>query len=75
MCAAIGIPQSTLNVVLKKSTRLLKTTTGKGRAAKTGWTTISLFIQYVLKKATKFAQSKGLYRIGLQTVVNEWIEN
>lgn len=73
MCQAIGIAQSTLNEVLKKSTRLLKTTTGKGRAAKTGWTTISLFIQYVLQKATAFANSKGLYRIGLQQVVDEWI--
>lgn len=73
MCKAIGIPQSTLNEVLKKSKRLLKTKKGIGRGAKTGWTTISLFIQYVLKKATAFAQSKGLYRIGLQEVVDEWI--
>lgn len=72
LCEAIGIPQSTLNVVLKKSTRLLKTTKGRGRYAKTGWTTISLFIQYVLRKAKEFAQSKGLYRIGLQEVVNQW---
>lgn len=73
LCKAIGISQSSLNELLKKSTRLLKTTTGKGRAAKTGWTTISLFIQYVLKKATAFANSKGLYRIGLQQVVDESI--
>lgn len=73
MCEVIGIPQSTLNVVLKKSTRLLKTTIGIGRGAKTGWTTISLFIQYCLKKAIAFAQNKGLYRIGLQAVVDEWI--
>lgn len=73
LCEAIGIPQSSLNALLKKSTRLLKTTTGVGRGAKTGWTTISLFIQYVLKKATAFARSKGLYRIGLQAVVDEWI--
>jgi hypothetical protein len=70
---AIGIPQSSLNVVLKKSSRLIKTTSGKGRNAKTGWTTISLFIQYILKKATEFANSRGLYRIGLQAVVEEWI--
>ncbi|SOC25011.1 primase-like protein [Ureibacillus xyleni] len=73
LCEAIGIPQSTLNVVLKRSTRLLKTTKGKGRNAKTGWTTISLFIQYALKKAKEFAQNRGLYRLGLQEVVNEWI--
>ena len=73
LCEAVGIPQSTLNNLLKQSTRLLKTTKGKGRNAKTGWTTISLFIQYALKKATEFSKSKGLYRIGLQDVVDEWI--
>ena len=73
LCEAIGIPQSTLNALLKQSTRLLKTTNGKGRYAKTGWTTITLFIQYVLQLALKLSQSKTLYRIGLQEVVDEWI--
>ena len=73
LCEAVGIPQSSLNALLKQSTRLLKTTKGKGRNAKTGWTTISLFIQYVLNKATELSKSKGLYRIGVQEVVAEWI--
>ncbi len=48
MCEAIGIPQSTLNVLLSSSTKLIKTVTGKGRASKTGWTTVQLFIIYTL---------------------------
>lgn len=74
LCAAIGIPQSTLNMILKQSTRLLKTTKGKGRYAKTGWTTISLFIQYAWNIAKEMATNKSLYRIGLQKIVTEWID-
>lgn len=74
LCAAIGIPQSSLNVVLKQSTRLLKTTKGKGRHAKTGWTTISMFIQYAWKVAKEIATKKGLYRSGIQELVIEWID-
>lgn len=74
LCAAIGIPQSTLNIVLKQSTRLLKTTKGKGRYAKTGWTTISLFIQYAWNIAKEIATNKSLYSIGLQKLVTEWID-
>ena len=48
MCEAIGIPQSTLNVLLNSSTKLIKTVIGKGRASKTGWTTVQLFITYAL---------------------------
>lgn len=73
LCEAVGIPQSTLNALLKQSTRLLKTTNGKGRYAKTGWTTTTLFIQYALQIAVKLSQNKSLYRFGLQDVVDEWI--
>ena len=73
LCEAIGIPQSSLNALLKQSTRLLKTTNGKGRYAKTGWTTINLFIQYAIQLSLKLSQSKSLYRVGLQDVVDEWI--
>jgi len=48
MCEAIGIPQSSLNVLLTRSTKLIKTVTGKGRASKTGWTTVQLFLTYAL---------------------------
>ena len=48
LCAAVGISNSSLNKLLKQSKTLLKTTTGKGRYAKTGWTTVDLYIKYIL---------------------------
>ena len=45
---AVGIPSSTLNKVLKESKKIIKTTTGKGRSAKTGLTTVALYIQYII---------------------------
>ena len=60
ICEAVGIASSTLNNLIKASTRLLKTTTGKGCRAKTGWTTVELYIEYIiqLKKdtATRFTK-------------------
>lgn len=54
VCEAVGIANSSLNKLLKTSKKLLKTTTGKGRYAKTGWTTVELYIEYIiwLKKDT-----------------------
>ncbi len=61
LCSEIGISNSSLNKLLKQSKKLLKTTTAKGRNAKTGWTTVELYIEYIiwLKKdlGTRFAQS------------------
>ena len=61
LCDAINIPSSTLNKLLKESKTIIKTATGKGRSAKTGLTTVELYIQYViyLKKdlGTRFAAS------------------
>ena len=48
LCQAVGIPSSTLNKLLKASKKIIKTTTGKGRNAKTGWTTVELYIQYII---------------------------
>lgn len=74
MCEAIGIPQSSLNELLKRSTRLIKTVVGKGRNAKTGWTSVSLFIETLVYTAKKIADIKSSYRIGLKDVVAKWIE-
>lgn len=71
ICEAVGIPQSTLNEVLKKSTKLIKTVTGKGRHAKTGWSTVSLFIQYALNLVK---EKKAHYREQLVQVVKEWTD-
>lgn len=48
ICAEIGIANSSLNHLLKQSKRILKTTVGKGCKAKTGWTTVELYIQYII---------------------------
>ena len=48
LCEAIGIANSTLNKLLKESKQIIKTTTGKGRNAKTGLTTVELYIQYII---------------------------
>lgn len=71
LCEAIGMAQSTLNEVLKRSTQLVKTVTGKGRGAKTGWTTVKLFIQYAMELVQK---AKSKYRQQLIQVVKEWTE-
>lgn len=73
LCEAVGIPQSTLNVVLKQSTKLLKTKKGKGRGAKTGWTTVNLLLQYALKQVELLKARKSAYRIDLKVFVEEWI--
>lgn len=71
LCNEIGISNSSLNKLLKQSKKLLKTTTGKGRNAKTGWTTVNLFISYIiwLKKdmGERFATS-------IRALVEEQIE-
>ena len=72
VCEAVGIPQSTLNQVLKTSTKLVKTVTGKGRYAKTGWTTVNLFIKYAVNLVQT---AKANYRKQLIQVVEEWTEN
>ena len=71
LCNEVGISNSSLNKLLKQSKKLLKTTTGKGRNAKTGWTTVELYIAYLiwLKKdsATRFVES-------IQTIVEEHLD-
>ena len=71
LCEAIGMPQSTLNIVIKQSKKLLKTVTGKGRGAKTGWTTVALFIQYAMDLVQT---GKATYRKQLIQIVKESLE-
>ncbi|MFY0521542.1 hypothetical protein ACOMCU_27570, partial [Lysinibacillus sp. UGB7] len=60
ICESINIPSSTLNVVLKKTTKIIKRVLGKGRNAKTEWTTLALLI----KRALKLKQKEGeVYRV------------
>lgn len=71
MCEATGIPQSTLNEVLKSSTKLLKTVIGKGRNAKTGWTTVHLFMKHAMEQ---LQATKAKYRHQLIQMLGEWTE-
>lgn len=70
LCEAVGIPQSSLNALLKHSKQLIKTVTGKGRGAKTGWTTVTLFLQYVMKE---MQAAKASYRKLLFAMINETV--
>lgn len=71
ICKAVGIPQSTLNQVLKVSTKIVKTVTGKGRYAKTGWTTVQLFIKHAMDL---IKTAKASYRKQVLKVVKKWTE-
>lgn len=48
VCEAVKMASSTLNELIKGSKQIIKTTTGKGRNAKTGLTTVALYIQYII---------------------------
>lgn len=54
LCAAVGMASSTLNQLLKHSKKLMKKVMGKGRNAKTGWTTVEQYMAHLiwLKKQT-----------------------
>lgn len=71
ICEVTGIPQSTLNKLLKESKKIIKTVSGKGRSAKTGWTTVALFIKYAKDIALLLANKKETYRIKLHELVGE----
>ena len=70
LCEAVGIAQSSLNALLKRSKQLIKTVTGKGRGAKTGWTTVALFLQYVMNE---IQAAKANYRKIVGAMINETV--
>lgn len=57
LCLSLGIPSSTLNKVLKASTRILKRTEGRGRKAKTLLTTVTTFIKHIIKDIKEIRES------------------
>lgn len=71
LCAKTGISQSSLNELLKKTSAIVKVVKGKGRGAKTGWTTVALFMKHI---ARTNALNKATYMIHilalLQTAPN-----
>ena len=69
---AVKIPSSTLNSLIKKSTKLLKIVSGKGRNAKTGWSTVSLFMKHVL---FSMQQSKIAYKQYIHHIKNDFVKD
>ncbi|WP_377863368.1 replication initiation protein RepS [Bacillus sp. R86525] len=65
LCEALNIPRSTLNTVLKKSTKIYKTVEGKGKTAKTGLSTLGMLIAFALKENGKRRESYLNYLQGL----------
>jgi hypothetical protein len=70
LCEAVGIAQSSLNELLKRSKQLIKTVTGKGRGAKTGWTTVTLFLQHVMQE---LQAAKARYRHLVVAMIEETV--
>lgn len=69
LCEALNMPQSSLNEVIKKSDQLILIRRGKGRGAKTGWTTRKLYTNYLLTQALHFAKTKGDVRVSLWSLI------
>ncbi|APT29300.1 hypothetical protein BVB96_30165 (plasmid) [Bacillus anthracis] len=65
LCEALNVPRSTLNTVLKKSTKIYKTVEGKGKTAKTGLSTLGMLIAFALKENGKRRESYLNYLQGL----------
>lgn len=68
ICEALEMASSSLNILIKKSDKLLRTVIGLGRTKKTGWTTVALFKKHVLYS---IQQAKIAYRVYL----NELLQN
>lgn len=66
LCLALNIPSSTLNKVLKSSTRILKRVEGAGRASKTLLTTVAAFIKHAIKNVREM---KAEYAKNLKQIV------
>lgn len=72
MCEIIGVSSSTLNELIKHSTKLIKTVKGKGRGSKTGWTTVPLFLTYILNLVK---EKKKAYKVSVNEIIEEHINN
>ena len=70
ICEAIGISNSTLNVLIKQSDKLIKTVVGKGRNARTGWSTVALFTKYVL---FELQETKVAYKVYIQSILTKLV--
>ena len=64
LCEALGIPRSTLNVLLKKSRKVFKRVEGVGRKATTTWLTLAMVLKEIMDKV-------GAQRISYQTLLTK----
>lgn len=69
LCEAINIPQSTLNVIIKQSKKIIRTVEGKGRGATTKWTTLEIFMAYIIQLNQ---QNKEKYKKQLEQFIATW---
>lgn len=65
LCEEIGIASSTLNQLIKQSSVLLKTVEGRGCNAKTGWTTVALFMKHVMQLKKDLGQIFRQYVVAI----------
>lgn len=70
LCEAVGIAPSSLNILIKESKQILKTVVGKGRGAKTGWTTVALYMKHIL---FTLEEVKGAYKQYIQSILNDFL--
>lgn len=70
ICKQLGCQQSTLNVLLKKSNKVIKIVVGKGRAAITKWSTINVIINYLTLKHEEINESKNQYTNYLRNTIH-----
>lgn len=68
ICEAINIPRSTLNELIKRSTKVLIKRRGKGRAAQTGISSVDVLLQCALDHSK---EQQMRYRLTLQLFLSE----
>lgn len=71
LCQTLGIPESTLNKVLKTSKLIIKTIHGVGRGSKTGLTTMARFIQHAISSSLHKKNSYQTYLEALLSVIED----
>lgn len=74
LCEALHIPRSTLNTVLRKSTKIYKVVKGKGKGAKTGLSTIGILITFALKENGRRKESYLNYLQGIFPQIGNILE-
>ncbi|MFJ7954196.1 primase C-terminal domain-containing protein [Lysinibacillus sp. NPDC096418] len=73
LCEKLDMPQSTLNKLLNNSKKIIKTVKGVGRNAKTGWSTVALFIKYTQTLALELQARKSDYKEQLIQLIEELV--